>query len=255
MCIFAIVIKFDSPQRRVNDHLIKRTRLLMKSQLLPLAIYYPETMEGTTQDSSSNPLGAASVPPDDIITSNARDISTSPCDNFLTPKVFKKLKRDVSCESDDIWPLSNDENVLCGCTTKGSSDLPRNGGDLGVRFSDEIPDQAIQMQLPRTRNLNYHDLTIAVPTTLSPSSAHRLSHQATSDFEKSLAICKTKSKSNQTHQQSYKDSPISPLDIGSDWDLMGSDDDSGCIFSLSPHASNDTMGSSSDTKMFNKTKR
>jgi hypothetical protein len=112
-----------------------------------------------------------------------------------------------------------------------------------------MTDHAIRMQLPRTRNLNCHDLTIAVPTTLSPSSAHKLTHQATADFKKSLADCKTKSKSNWTHQQSSKDSPISPLDIGSDWDLMESDDDSGCIFSLSPQASSDTMGSSSNINM------
>ena len=247
--------KFDSPQRRVEEHLIKRTRLLMRSQPPPLAIDCPEAMEETSQDSSSNPLRAASVPQDDIITSNAKDISTSPCDNFLTPKVFERLKRGVSWMSDEIWPLANDEDVLCGCTTKGSSDVLRNRGDLGVRFSNEIPDHAIQMPLTRTRDLNHHNLTIAVPTTLSPHSAHKLSHQATPDFEKSLAICKTKSKSNQTHQQSYKDSPISPLDIGSDWDLIGSDDDSECIFSFSPHAGNDTMGSSSNTKMFNKITR
>lgn len=210
-------------------------------------------MDLTSQDSPSNPLGAASAPQDDTITSNASDISSSPCDNFLTPKVFEKLKRGVSCEADDIWPLSNDENVLCSCTTKVSSDLLRSGGDLGVRFSNEIPDHAVQMQRPRTRNLNYHDLTVAVPTTLSPNSAHKWSHQPTPNFENSLSIYKTKSKSNETHQKSHKDSPISPLDIGSDWDLMGSDDDSGCIFPFSPHASNGTMGSSSDTIMLNRT--
>lgn len=226
----------------------------MRSQLTPLAIDCPKAMEDTSQDLSRNPLGAASVHQDDI-TSNAKDVSTSPSDNFLTPKVFDRLKRDVSWESDEIWPLANDKDVLCGCTTKGSSDVLRNRGDLGVTFSNEIPDHAIRMPLPRTRDLNYQDLTIAVPTTLNPHSAHKLSHQATPDFEKSLAICKTKNKSNQTHQQSYKDSPISALDIGSDWDLMGSDDDSECIFSFSPHASNDTMGSSSETKMFNKITR
>ncbi|KFZ05838.1 hypothetical protein V502_09941, partial [Pseudogymnoascus sp. VKM F-4520 (FW-2644)] len=114
------------PQRRVEEHLIKRTRLLMRSQPPPLAIDCPEAMEETSQDSSSNPLRAASVPQDDIITSNAKDISTSPCDNFLTPKVFERLKRGVSWMSDEIWPLANDEDMLCGCTTKGSSDVLRN---------------------------------------------------------------------------------------------------------------------------------
>ncbi|KFY41815.1 hypothetical protein V494_02767 [Pseudogymnoascus sp. VKM F-4513 (FW-928)] len=212
-------------------------------------------MEGTSQDSSRNSSGAASSPQNDIITSNAKDIFTSPCDNSLAPKVFEKLKRSVFCESDDIWPSSNDKSVLCGRTSKGSNDLPRDSGDPGIGISNDITDHAIRMQLPRTRNLNYHDLAIDVPTGLSPSSAHKLSRQATADFEGSLAVCKTKSKSNRTHEQSYKDSLISPLDIGSDWDLMGIDDDSGCIFSLSPQASNDTMGSNSDTELFRKTAR
>ena len=212
-------------------------------------------MEGTNQDSSRNLSEAASVPQNDTITSNAKNISTSPCDNFLTPKFFEKLKRSVSCESDDIWPLSNDKSLLYGCTSKGSNDLLRDGGGLGIRFSDDITDYAIRMQLPQKRNLNYHNLAIDVPTALTPSSAHRPSRQATANFERSPTICKTKSKSNWTHQGSYKDSLISPLDIGSDWDLLGSDDDSECIFSLSPEGSNDIMGSSSDIELFSKTTR